>query len=268
MKNNSVSAKPPSQNEWGWQWQRFKNDSEFMFGEWISPMTLKDFTGKSVLDAGCGGGEHLAIVAPYAARVVGVDLNTADVAMGRVADLPNVSVQRADLATMDLGEKFDIVYCVGVIQHTQDPDAVFANLMWHSKPGGRVIVWAYAYEGNFLVRTIVEGTKRALLLYFPKQLLRTLAYLITALVYLPVYTLYLLPLPSLPYYEYFRAWRTFSFARNAMNVFDKLNAPTTHFFRREKIAQWFSPQQFADIHISHFQGVSWRASGQLLPSVQ
>jgi hypothetical protein len=75
----------------------------------------------------------------------------------------------------------------------------------------------------------VEGTKRALLLRFPKQLLRTFAYIMTALVYLPVYTFYLLPLSWLPYFEYFRAWRTFSFERNAMNVFDKLNAPTTHF---------------------------------------
>jgi hypothetical protein len=44
-------------------------------------------------------------------------------------------------------------------------------------------------------------------------------------------------------------------------VFDKLNAPQTHFISHSMIEQWFDPNEFTDIHISSYVGVSWRASG-------
>ncbi|MFA6319117.1 MAG: hypothetical protein WC943_17025, partial [Elusimicrobiota bacterium] len=70
-----------------------------------------------------------------------------------------------------------------------------------------------------------------------------------------------LPLRFLPYYEYFENWRILSYSRNMLNVFDKLNAPQTHFIRKERIERWFSPSEFQDIHISPYKGVSWRGSG-------
>jgi hypothetical protein len=54
-----------------------------------------------------------------------------------------------------------------------------------------------------------------------------------------------------------------TFAKNYQNVFDKLNAPQTHFISAETIKKWFSPDEFGDIHISSYLGISWRASGTL-----
>jgi SAM-dependent methyltransferase len=252
----------PSANEaaWTWQWSHLEDTSETLFREWIHPNRIEDFAGKEVLDAGCGGGHHLRLVAPIAKEVVGVDLSCAELAADRCRDLPNVSTRSGDVAVVDLGRRFDVVYCIGVLHHTDDPTRSFRNLVRHVKPGGRMIVWVYSHEGNFLNRTVVEPLKRALYGRWPRPALLALAHLLTLLLYVPIYTVYLLPLRRLPFYEYFRNFRRLSYRRNLLNVFDKLNAPQTHFIRRERVEAWFATG-FRDVHVSPYVGVSWRASG-------
>ena len=249
------------QQEWVFQWREFQDDSLALFVEWIYPNTLDDFRDKDVLDAGCGGGQHLAFVAPYARRVVGADLNTIEIAKGRTTEFRNVTLREADIAEMNLGRKFDVVYSIGVIHHTDNPDKTVENLKRHVKPGGRLILSVYAREGNFIVRTLLEPAKRHLFLKLPRPLVRRLAAMLTALMYFPVYTVYLLPLRFLPYYQYLQRWRGLSFKRNLLNVFDQLNAPQTQFFPREQVEKWIHPGEFTRIHISHHKGMSWRASG-------
>lgn len=252
------------QDDWKWQWERFEDKERWLFSDWIWPNTLEDFRGKRVLDAGCGGGQHTSFVAPYAAEVIAVDLNALDVAKERTKQFSNVRYVEADIAKVKSDHPFDIVYCVGVIHHTDDPDATFKNLASLTKSGGRTIIWCYSYEGNFLNRVFVEGSKSLILKRIPKSWLRALSTFITALVYIPVYTIYLLPLRFLPYYEYFQNWRRLSFKRNDLNVFDKLNAPQTDFIKKERAERWFMENGYRDISITPYVGVSWRASGTKL----
>lgn len=249
------------QNEWLDQWRRYKDDSEFLFREWLHPNRLEDFKGLRVLDAGCGHGRHALLAARYAAKVVGVDLNAAEVAREETKSASNVEIVEGDLAAMDFQEPFDAVYCIGVIHHTDDPDRTFENLKRLTRKGGRLIVWAYSHEGNWLNRVPLEALKRLLLLRLPKGALVLLAHLLTVLITPLVWTVYLLPLRFLPYYEYFGNWRILSYGRNMLNVYDKLNAPQTHFIRRERIERWFNARDFQDVHLSSYKGVSWRGSG-------
>src|SRR5262245_48279806 len=134
-------------SEWAYQWSHYEDTESFLFLEWIQPNRLEDFRGKRVLDAGCGPGHHVRLVAPYAAHVTGVDLNTSSLALERTRDLANVSIVEGDIATYHPAEPFDVVYCVGVIHHTDDPDATFANLRRACRDGGRLVVWCYSREG-------------------------------------------------------------------------------------------------------------------------
>ena len=257
--------------QWAWQWDHIYDDNQWLFTEWIFPNTLETFRGKDVLDCGCGGGQHINFVSPYALSVTGVDLNALSSAAKNTANLKNVTLKEDDLATMDLGRQYDIAYSIGVLHHTDDPTVTFRNILKHVKPGGKMIVWVYSYEGNFWNRRLLEPLKTLIVYHLPRPVVMGIAHVLTSLLYLPIYTIYLLPagrslgegwpLRFLPFYEYFQNWRKLSYERNLLNVFDKLNAPQTHFITREQIAGWFSPEEFADIHISPYRGVSWRGSG-------
>jgi len=250
--------------EWRDQWTRFADQERFLFEDWIAPATLADFAARDVLEAGCGGGQHTQLVSPLARTVTAVDLNTADLARRQRPGLANVTWVDADLATMDLGRTFDVVFSIGVLHHTDDPDRSFANLYRHLAPGGKMMVWVYSEEGNAPVRWLVEPVRRLLLRHLPRGVVAALARAITALLYPVVHTVYRLPFLSfLPYHEYFANFRRLSFERNVLNVYDKLNAPQTRFVSRSRAERWMGAERFrADsISIRAYRGVSWSLVG-------
>lgn len=255
------ATKQVKQSEWSEQWKMLRDDELFLFQDWIEPNRLEDFKDKTVLECGCGGGQHTSFVAPLAQSVVSVDLNTTDIAKERNKEFNNITFIEDDIANMNLGKQFDIVFSIGVVHHTDSPDKTVENMKRHVKPGGRMIVWVYSQEGNELVAEIVEPVRKRFLTKMPRPSLLTLSNIITALMYVPIYTVYLLPLKFLPFYEYFQNFRKLSFYRNALNVFDKLNAPQVDFISKERISAWFNPDDFADISITPYKGVSWRGTG-------
>lgn len=101
--------------------------------------------GMRVLDAGCGVGAFVDIVAPHAALVLGIDLSSSvEAAQRNVGGLGNVRIAQADIfAPPFRPESFDFVYCVGVLQHTPDPERAFASLARLVRPGGQLGAWVY-----------------------------------------------------------------------------------------------------------------------------
>lgn len=250
------------QRQWYDQWRLFEDDEEFLFRDWIYPNTPEDFRGKTVLECGCGGGQHTRFLSAYAESITAVDLNTTELARQRTKGCVNVSFVEADIATMSLDGRFDIVFSIGVVHHTDDPDKTVENLKVHVRPGGKLILWVYSREGNGLVEFLVEPIRRWTLHTMSPKILLWLSRVITALMYAPVHTIYRLPLRFLPFYEYFGNFRLLSFKRNTLNVFDKLNAPQTQFISGDRIHRWFNEGvEFRDVEISRYCGVSWRGTG-------
>lgn len=248
------------QSQWHEQWRIMSGDeyqTEELFWEWIAPLAKEDFRGKKVLDAGCGGGHMLGYIESHIASAVGLDLNTPEIARKRFLNSPKIRIEEGDIAAWDGESDFDVVYSIGVVHHTQNPKITVKNLLARVRPGGVLSVWVYGHEGNTLVRYLVEGPKK-ILTGWPRPRVWNLSRVITALIYPAVYTLYSLPLNFLPYYEYFQSWKRLSFERNTANVFDKLNAPTTHFISREEIDGWFKDEKISTLEVSPWCGISWR----------
>ncbi|MBI3552134.1 MAG: class I SAM-dependent methyltransferase [Elusimicrobia bacterium] len=251
--------------QWAYQWSRFQLDDENvpMIREWMAPWRPEDLSGKTVLDCGCGQGQHAAVLAAWAREVVGVDLNTAELARRRVAGLRNARIIEGDIAELELAERFDFVYCMGVLHHTEDPERSFRNVARLLKPGGVILFCVYSREGNLLNRVLLEPAKRVLLSRLDRDTLLSVARAANAALGLLLDTLYRLPLPLLPFYDYLRVFRGWSRQRRLLTVFDMLNAPRAAYLPRETVERWLRLDGLSPVHLSRLKGVCWRGSARL-----
>lgn len=98
--------------------------------------------GTTALDVGCGEGLLTReLRAAGAARVIGVDLAPEMVSQARerAALDPALEYRVADLLTMPVTERFDLVTCVATLHHV-DLVAGLEHLRDLTAPGGRLVV--------------------------------------------------------------------------------------------------------------------------------
>lgn len=105
-----------------------------------------DFAGKTVLEAGCGAGRFMDLLARAGAQTIGIDLSQAiEVAQENLGHLPNCHFVQGDLMRPPFRrEAFDLIYSIGVLHHTPDTRAAFRGLIPFLKAGGEIAVWVYA----------------------------------------------------------------------------------------------------------------------------
>jgi SAM-dependent methyltransferase len=105
-----------------------------------------------ILDAGCGNGRILNLLASHAPRestLVGLDLAAAEIARKNLIGRPNVEVRPHDLLQpipSDL-QPFDFVYCQEVLHHTGDPFVAFSHLYDSLSDGGIIAIYVYRKKG-------------------------------------------------------------------------------------------------------------------------
>jgi uncharacterized protein YbaR (Trm112 family) len=105
-----------------------------------------DFTEKAVLEAGCGAGRYMDLLARAGAEVIGIDLSQAiEVAQENLGHLPNCHFVQGDLMHPPFRfEVFDFIYSIGVLHHTPSTHKAFTGLVPFLKRGGEIAVWVYA----------------------------------------------------------------------------------------------------------------------------
>lgn len=154
-------------------------DSEFKPLHDINPLRL-DFidaraglAGKRVVDVGCGGGLLAEAMAHRGARVTGIDLGEAPLAVARLhAEESGVEVDYRHVSVEALAEeapgRFDVVTCLEMLEHVPDPASVVRACAALAKPGGQVFfstlnrnpkAYALAILGaEYLLRMLPRGT--------------------------------------------------------------------------------------------------------------
>jgi len=242
--------------------------SREQFLEWFSPLTPHDLRDRTVLELGFGNGSLLVHVAQCApSRLAGIDLgDTIDQTRRNLAGagVP-VELHHGDLTRAELGE-FDVVYCIGVLHHLDSPDAGFAAVLRHTKPGGRFHCWVYAHEGNAIIRWLVDPLRR-----IASRLPWWITKYVLATPLVTPYFLYAKLLRALgvrrgsflPLFEYTR-WiggERFAFFRHV--AFDQLVTPRTHYIRRATVERWLDWPEIESAYIVHRNGNSWKFGGRL-----
>jgi 2-polyprenyl-3-methyl-5-hydroxy-6-metoxy-1,4-benzoquinol methylase len=102
--------------------------------------------GCDLLECGCGAGRFTEVLLGRGARVTSVDLSAAVEA--NAANFPQDSrhrVVQADIASLPFAPRsFDVVFCLGVVQHTPKPEETIAALYERVKPDGWLVFDHYS----------------------------------------------------------------------------------------------------------------------------
>jgi len=217
--------------------------SESAFSDRVD-FPLSDFSGKLVLDAGCGSGRYAEVAAKHDAKVIGVDLSFAvDAARENLRQSSNVHLVQADLFALPFAPAtFDFIYSFGVLHHTPDCAAAFRQLPRLLKPGGKLSLFVYSAYNKPIVYS--SAIWRSITTRLPKQLLYYLCF-----ISVPLYFLYRIPLighicravfviPMIPSWR----WRV-------LDTFDwyspRYQSKHTHW----EVFRWFEDEGMTDIKV-------------------
>jgi 2-polyprenyl-3-methyl-5-hydroxy-6-metoxy-1,4-benzoquinol methylase/uncharacterized protein YbaR (Trm112 family) len=141
-------------DNFGFQWNKFArtqldshsgvNISQERFFR-TTGWTNEVLRGKRVLDAGCGSGRFAEVAIKAGAQVFAVDYSSAvDACRRNFASSSQLEVIQGDIYHLPFASgTFDLVYCLGVLQHTPDVKGAFLALGKLVKPGGLLAVDIY-----------------------------------------------------------------------------------------------------------------------------
>ena len=123
-------------------------------------MKRVDWTGKSVLEYGCGGGYFTVWMAKQGARVTAIEMSPCAIgavnyyaAQEGVADRVRVVPGNAETDTVE-GE-YDFIFAKDLVEHLEDDGPFFRRLARQLKPGGGTYI---ATQNDHSLNYLLEGT--------------------------------------------------------------------------------------------------------------
>ncbi len=274
---NVERDKAATAENFGWQWQHFTQTDDLyaeQFRGWIAPVEPEFFSGKLVLEGGCGKGRHTRLAASWGAKeVIGVDLSAAvETAFAATRNLPNAHIVQADIYNLPLAARFDYAFSVGVLHHLPDPQRGFKSLASKVKRGGYLSAWVYGAENNEWITRWINPMREGFTSRVDRRLLLHLSKLPAAIIYLATKLVYG-PLnrfnggsriaQHLFYNDYLSAISKFGWREQHTIVFDHLVAPTSHYISREEFEEWWRDASATDVVIGWHNRNSWRGLGRL-----
>jgi 2-polyprenyl-3-methyl-5-hydroxy-6-metoxy-1,4-benzoquinol methylase len=118
----------------------------------LGPVQTRD---RYVLECGCGAGRFTEVLLDEGALVTSIDLSSAVDANARTFPVDDRHrIAQADILALPFAPKqYDVVLCLGVIQHTPSPERTIAALYEQVRPGGWLIIDHYKPEWQWYTRT-------------------------------------------------------------------------------------------------------------------
>lgn len=119
---------------------------------------LEALRGKSVLECGSGAGRFTELLIHNCEALTCLDLSAAvDANLRNCRPLAPYLIVQGDINASPLPYRFfDIVVCLGVIQHTSNPERTISNLALHVKPGGLLVIDHYTRDRGSRGRNLLS----------------------------------------------------------------------------------------------------------------
>ena len=108
-----------------------------------------------VLEVGCGAGRFTEVLLASGAFVTSVDFSTAvEANQENFPQGQHHRILQADAIHLPFAPgQYDLVFCLGVIQHTPSPEETIRQLYAQLKPGGWLVMDHYTYNLSYFTKT-------------------------------------------------------------------------------------------------------------------
>jgi len=228
----------------------------------IAPfLTPSDFAGKRVGDIGSGTGRIVGmLLAAGDAQLVAVEPSDAYKVM-----VKNLASAKGRLMPLNvLGEQLpagldlDYVVSMGVLHHIPEPDATARAAFNALRPGGRLLAWLYAREGNELYLSLVLPLRR-LTRRMPQWALAGLSHGLNVLLDLYIFGCRILPLPKRAYID--NVVGQFDRNKRYLVIYDQLNPAYAKYYTKQEAEDLLTRVGFANVSVHHRHGYSWTVIG-------
>jgi len=264
----STELRDATVTDFGNQWTIYKKNESYygssdclrdIFGDICSTEAVKD---KKVIDIGSGTGRIVRMLLDCQAKhVVAIEPSKAmDVLKENLAEFASrvTPIQvTGEKIPNDLSA--DMVVSIGVLHHIPEPGPVIKAAFNALKPGGKMLIWLYAKEGNELYLLTFGTLRKITTKLSDKTLLRISAMLNYAL---DIYLFFCKYLP-LPMREYFlNHIAKLNREQRELTIFDQLNPAYAKYYTKPEALNLLKLNGFKNLRIFHRHGYSWTVYGE------
>lgn len=246
-----------SQERFGYQWNKYSWMTpvyEKQFRNWTQPLTPDDWKGKNVLDAGSGMGRNSYWPLKWgASTLTAFDYDERSVSRTKetLKEFSNATVLFKSVYEIDWKNEFDIAFSIGVIHHLEKPRTAVERIVDALKPGGRLLLWVYSYEGNEWIVRFVDPVRKNITSRLPLPLVHVLAYGCTV----PLFLFVKIARGPGPY---FKQLATFDFWHIHNIVFDQLIPRIAHYWTRDEVRRLVDGFAVQDVTVEPTpKGTGW-----------
>ena len=210
----------------------------------------EELAGKLVLDAGCGPGQLIALLARAGAHAVGCDLVVPSV-LRSIERERRFDFVQADLLNVPfVAGAFDFVYSIGVIHHIPDSDRVFEELARATSREGELSAWVYDRGKSRLIG--LDDALRSVTTRLPHGVVKALSVLLS---------------PLFPMARRLKGGQATPIRRKDSEhlIYDWLRTPYRRFYDEDELRALMEPLGWRVRYRSpHPLGLTFRASGSAI----
>lgn len=248
-----------SPDRFGYEWSNYSTilpESQHQLERWLGSTGLDTFRGKRVLDVGCGMGRNPHwYLKSGAASVLAVDVDEGSLGAARrnLASFSNARVESCSAYDLDPSRNgtFERVTCIGVLHHLATPEDALQRLWSCVAPGGDLILWCYAKEGNRVMLPLIQAL-RAIGSRAPIRVSHGIAKGVTIAAW-PV--IQFMPWRT----DYYRYLRSLSFKNVESILFDQMLPHIAHYWTRAEMMELCTSLEGGTVTLEFVQGNSWHA---------
>ena len=253
--------------DFGEQWTRYTENRGYyaslgLLADIVGPLLEVDrIRGMRVAEIGSGTGRIVnMLVEAGASEVVAIEPSDAfEVLRANVAQHgPKIKLVRGRGESIAAERDLDLIVCIGVLHHIEDPLPVVSAACQALRKGGRLVVWLYGREGNRQYLALIQPL-RLVTRRLPHWALSAFCWTLTAVADFYAAACRVAPLPLRQYMT--KVYARMSRRQRHLIIYDQLNPRYARYYTKDEAAALLTAAGLINVRVHHRHGYSWTVCG-------